>query len=69
VWAYDFVFDACATGQQIKCLTVIDEFIRECLAIDVADSIRSNRVIEVLGSVWTAHAARRAALHTIRQRR
>ena len=26
VWAYDFVFDACATGQQIKCLTVIDEF-------------------------------------------
>ena len=41
VWAYDFVFDACANGQQIKCLTVIDEFTRECLAIDVAGSIRS----------------------------
>src|SRR4249920_2014160 len=25
VWAYDFVFDACANGQQIKCLTIIDE--------------------------------------------
>ncbi len=23
VWAYDFVFDACANGQQLKCLTVI----------------------------------------------
>lgn len=48
VWAYDFVFDACANGQQLKCLTVIDEFTRECLAIDVAGSIRSGRVIEVL---------------------
>ena len=40
VWAYDFVFDACANGQQLKCLTVIDEFTREALAIDVAGSIR-----------------------------
>ena len=48
VWAYDFVFDACANGQQIKCLTVVDEFTRECLAIDVAGGIRSKRVIEVL---------------------
>jgi len=40
------VFDACATGQQIKCLTVIDEFTRECLDIDVAGSILSNRVID-----------------------
>lgn len=48
VWAYDFVFDACANGQQLKCLTVIDEFTRESLAIDVSGSIRSGRVIEVL---------------------
>ncbi len=48
VWAYDFVFDACANGQQLKCLTVIDEFTRESLAIDVCGSIRSGRVIEVL---------------------
>lgn len=25
IWAYDFVFDTCANGQQLKCLTVIDE--------------------------------------------
>jgi hypothetical protein len=36
LWAYDFVFDATADGRQLKCLTVIDEFTRECLAIDVA---------------------------------
>jgi putative transposase len=48
VWAYDFVFDACANGQQLKCFIVVDEWTRECLAIDVAGSIRSKRVIEVL---------------------
>ena len=43
VWAYDFVFDTSATGQQIKCLTVVDEWTREALAIDVSGSIRSER--------------------------
>jgi putative transposase len=48
VWSYDFVFDMCANGQQLKCLTVVDEGVHESLAIDVAGSIRSRRVIEVL---------------------
>ena len=48
VWSYDFVFDHAANGQQIKCLTVVDEGTAEALAIDVAGSIRSRRVIEVL---------------------
>jgi putative transposase len=57
VWAYDFVFDACANGQQLKCLTVIDEYTRECLAINVAGSIRSSRVIEVLAKLVSVHGA------------
>ncbi len=57
VWAYDFVFDACANGQQIKCLSVIDEFTRECLAIDVAGSIRSSRVIEILARLMSERGA------------
>jgi len=24
IWAIDFVFDSCANGQQLKCLTIID---------------------------------------------
>ena len=59
VWAYDFVFDGCANGQTLKCLTVIDEFTRECLAIDVAGSIRSTRVIEVLARLISEHGAPR----------
>jgi len=57
VWAYDFVFDACANGQQLKCLTVIDEFTRECLAIEVAGSIRSGRVIETLSKLISVRGA------------
>lgn len=48
VWAYDFVHDACVDGPRIKCLTIVDEGTREALAIDVAGSIRSERVIEIL---------------------
>ena len=59
MWAYDFVFDACANGQQLKCLTVVDEFTRECLAIDVAGSIRSGRVIEVLSRLVSVHGSPR----------
>jgi putative transposase len=55
VWAYDFLFDSCANGQQLKCLTVVDEFTHECLAIDVAGSIRSARVIDVLTRLMSIH--------------
>jgi putative transposase len=59
VWAYDFVFDTSATGQQIKCLTVIDEWTREALAIDVAGSIRAGRVIDVLARLVSDRGAPR----------
>jgi putative transposase len=59
VWAYDFVFDYCANGQRIQCLTVVDEWTRECLAIDVGSSIRSRRVIEVLGRLVSVRGAPR----------
>jgi putative transposase len=39
VWAYDFVFDTSANGQQLKCLTIIDEWTQECLAIDVGGAV------------------------------
>jgi putative transposase len=59
VWSYDFVFDACANGQQLKCLTVVDEFTRESLAIDVSNSMRSKRVIEVLSKLVSERGAPR----------
>ncbi len=59
VWAYDFIYDTCADGRALKCLTVVDEYTRECLAIDVAGSIRSGRVIEVLAQLVSVHGAPR----------
>lgn len=59
VWAYDFIFDGCANGQPLKCLTLVDEYTQECLAIDVAGSIRSNRVIEVLSRLISQRGAPR----------
>ena len=57
VWTYDFVFDRCANGQQLKCLTVTDEWTKEGLAIDVDGRIRSPRVIEVLSRLVSARGA------------
>jgi putative transposase len=59
VWAYDFVHDACANGQALKCLTLIDEYTRECLAIEASGSIRSSRVIEVLSKLVSVRGAPR----------
>ncbi|MDP9993855.1 putative transposase [Variovorax boronicumulans] len=66
VWAYDFVFDTTASGQQIKCLTVVDEYTRECPAIDVAGAIRSKRAIEVLSRLVSLHGG--ATVHALGQR-
>jgi putative transposase len=57
VWSYDFVFDRCANGQQLKCLTVTDKFTKEGLAIEVNGRIRSPRVIEVLSRLVSERGA------------
>ena len=36
VWAYDFVQSRTHDGRSFRMLTIVDEFTRECLAIDVA---------------------------------
>ncbi len=35
----DFVSDTLSNGRRFRCLTIMDEFSRECLAIHVAHSI------------------------------
>lgn len=57
VWSYDFVFDYCANGQKLKCLTVTDEFTKEGLAIDVQARLRAPRVIEVLSQLVSERGA------------
>lgn len=57
VWSYDFVFDWCANGQKLKCLTITDEWTKEGLAIEVDGRIRSPRVIEVLSQLVSKRGA------------
>jgi putative transposase len=47
-WTMDFMSDALSSGRRFRCLTVLDEFNRESLAIHVAHSIPAAGVIEVL---------------------
>jgi putative transposase len=47
-WSMDFVSDALADGRTFRCLTVVDDFTRESLAIEVAHSLPALRVIDVL---------------------
>ena len=52
-WSMDFVSDTLSNGRRFRCLNVIDEFTRECLAIEVAHSLPALRVIEVLERLRT----------------
>jgi len=54
VWTYDVVFDTTSDGRTLKFLTLIDEFTRACLAIEVARRLPAKAVIEVLEPVFAA---------------
>lgn len=48
VWSLDFVHDSCMNGTRLKILGVVDEFTRECLALEAGTSIKSRSVQAVL---------------------
>jgi putative transposase len=47
-WSLDFVLDVLDDGRRFRILTVVDDFTRACLAIDVDTSIGGRRVAQVL---------------------
>ena len=57
VWAYDFVEDRDSHDTVLRILTVIDEFTREGLAIDVELTTSAERVISVLTQLVARHGA------------
>ena len=52
VWAYDFVMARTHDGRTFRMLTIIDEWTRECLAIDVARHLRSDDVLYRLAALF-----------------
>lgn len=52
VWSYDFMQDRTHDGRAFRMLTIIDEYTRECLAIDVARRLTSEDVLERLSDLF-----------------
>ena len=47
-WSMDFVADNLFNGRRIRALTVVDNFSRECLAIEVGQGLRGDDVVAVM---------------------
>jgi putative transposase len=61
-WSMDFMSDELCSGQRIRLLTLVDNFTRESLAIEVDTHLGGHRVAEVLQRL----ASLRALPRTIR---
>lgn len=48
LWSMDFVSDALFDGCRFRALTLVDNFTRECLAIEVAQNLRGEDVVATL---------------------
>jgi len=51
VWAWDFLHDRTCDGRPLKWLTVVDEYTRECLALEVGRGMTAEEVIDVLAEL------------------
>lgn len=51
VWTCDFIVDRTIAGGTLKCLSLVDEYTRECLALHVAASLSGEDVRRVLARV------------------
>ena len=53
VWSYDFVIDRTEDGRRLKMMPIVDEYSRECLAIEeVHRSITAEDVVRTLASLF-----------------
>ena len=48
VWSYDFAMDATEDGRRLKMMPIVDEYTRECLALEAERSITAEGVVEIL---------------------
>ena len=50
-WSLDFVHDTLSSGRRIRTLNIVDDFSRECLAIEVDTSLSGQRVVRTLDAI------------------
>ena len=59
VWTWDFIHDRTLEGRPMKLLSLVDEYTRECLALEVSGSITAQDAIAVLGRQFLLRGAPR----------
>ncbi|WP_132260593.1 IS3 family transposase, partial [Paucimonas lemoignei] len=47
-WSMDFVSDGLVDGRRLRCLNIVDDFTKQCLAIEVDTSLPGRRVVAVM---------------------
>ena len=52
VWAWDFIHDRTHDGRPLKWLSIVDEYTRECLALEVGRGMTADCVIDVLAELF-----------------
>ena len=57
VWSYDFLESRTERASKLRMLTILDEYTRECLTIQVARSISSRQVIQLLEWLFLVRGA------------
>jgi transposase InsO family protein len=55
IWSMDFVADALFDGRRLRTLTIVDNYTRECLAIEVDGSLRGEYVVAPLSRLALHH--------------
>lgn len=50
-WSVDFMHDALFSGQRFRTFNILDDFSRECLAIEVDTSLPTARILRVLDKI------------------
>lgn len=51
IWSMDFVANALFDGRKLRMLTVVDLFTKECLAIQIGQSLKGEGVVRTLSDV------------------
>ena len=53
VWTWDFVFDRTSDGRSLKWLSLVDEYTRECLALEARRGMTAEEIRVILAEVAT----------------
>ncbi len=53
VWSYDFAMDTTEDGRRLKVMGMVDEYTRECLALQMKRSITAGDVVEILDRLFS----------------